>query len=129
MRMLSANTLRRTDGAKMVRKMAPEWIIASQFVAIMLVKLVIPIGAIARPGWGRCTIRRQRDDPPAAHLGEIVMACERKYAVVIVRTSGERFVLVPSADREFCEEVAKEFNATAERGGDEKASVAPVLVW
>jgi len=54
------------------------------------------------------------------------MACERKYAVVIVRKSGGSFVLVPSADREFCEELASQFNEG--RGDGLQATVAPHLL-
>lgn len=55
------------------------------------------------------------------------MVGDRKYAVVIMREDGRYFVLVPSADQRFCEETAKQFNATADRAGE--AFVAQLLVW
>lgn len=53
------------------------------------------------------------------------MACNR-YAVVIRGENEKCFVLVPSADQAFCEEVAAHFNARCD--GTLSAEIAPHLL-
>lgn len=54
------------------------------------------------------------------------MGVRERCAVVVVRENGECAVLVPSADRPFCEEVAVQFNY--QRSDGLRAAVAPHLL-